>query len=822
MVIWPILTMPLDRFDKDKAPLNDSDTSTGHVSLRRRLLSLMFAAFAVLVAINATLIWSYAKGASNRSYDLLLAGASLSILERVGTTTEGLGVDIPYSALEIVGLAKDDRVFYAVNSHRSGLLTGTDGLPRPDKYKPSSDPVFFDEIFSGELFRFVLQSRRIQTITGPVWVDVQIGQSRFARTAQARELFVSGVAGLAFLSIIGLIFVWLAIRRALRPLASIEKDLAWREPSDLSPLTLDPPREIISLIKAINEFMSRLSSARTQSETFIADVAHQTRTSLAALQGQLALAGDADGEIMLRKRLRLAERQAEKASRLTNQLLSHAMVTHRADHEPLKEIKLEPLIRALLSEMLRDTSLRQIELSFEVTGSDVNEGVIAGDPISLREALRNLIENAVRHGPPKNEIDVLLSCDDAHIEIKISDAGPGIPESEYEAVLKRFHSLDQKTAGSGLGLSIVNQVAISHNGQFILSKAARGGLSAMLRFPALMASLFLFFIAVPENAYAQTVLKVWSATDTKAMQPVIDGFEKANPTIEIEYREFLTVELHDTFLKDSTAADVVISSAMDLQFDLVNRGLAQPVYTAEPLPDWAVWRSELFGFTFEPAVFAYSTERYDVNELPSTHRDLATFLREKQTELKGRVGTYDVRQSGIGYLYATQDAAQGQEALRMTEALGRVDARVFCCTVVMLNAIAKGELDFAYNLLGSYALASAKADPRIGVMLFDDYNLVMARTAFISKDAKNLAAAKQFVNFLLSAEGQHLISIAPAMIPIIDGNVHFDNLNHGHSGKEEFSFLPIRLSAGLLTYLDRLKRQRFLDNWEGAFSLSPE
>ena len=123
------------------------------------------------------------------------------------------------------------------------------------------------------------------------------------------------------------------------------------------------------------------------------------------------------------------------------------------------------------------------------------------------------------------------------------------------------------------------------------------------------------------------------------MQPVVDEFENVNPGICVDYREFQSVELHRRFLENSTMPDVVISSAMDLQFGLVNRGVAQRVDVPSSAHDWGAWRSELFRFTFEPTVLAFATSTFDAADLPHTHRDLATFLRERQVDLDGRIGT---------------------------------------------------------------------------------------------------------------------------------------------------------------------------------------
>ena len=789
-------------------------------SLRGRLLAAMTLGFALLALPLSALLWNYAREAANRTHDLLLAGSALAMLERVSSGAGGPTVDIPYSALSILGLAPDDRVFYGVTAlgpSGAAAITGAEDLPLPEGYEPAAAPVFYDARHGGERARFAAQARRITDGGAPVWVLVRVGQTTRARDAQAISLFALGAGGLGLVSLLGLGAVWLAIRGALRPLAAVGRDIRGRAPSDLSPVAGDPPREVRDLVGSIDGFMERLDLSRRRTEGFIADVAHQTRTSLAALRGQLALAGDARDEGELRERVRRAERQAERTVRLTNQLLSHAMVIHRAEGGAVAPVDLRDLARALLAEMLRDTALRRVDLAFEADGPGA---AVRGDAISIREALRNLVENAVRHGPPDNRIAVRVRTEPETVELEVADQGPGIPAADRAAAMERFRSLDPDAGGSGLGLAIVKAVADTHGAALLLEDAPPpGGLSARLRFPRAAAALLALALTLPGGGAGAGDLAVWSATDTAAFAPVIAAFERASPGDRILHREFDTADLHRAVLEAGVdLPDVVISSAMDLQVDLVNRGLARPLPRAGAgLPDWAAWRSELFGFTFEPVAMVYRAAEFDPGRLPATHGELAAMLREREAELRGRVATYDVTRSGVGYLFATQDAVQGAQSQRLAEAMGRAGARTFCCTSRMTDGVARGELSLAVNVIGSYALAAAREDPRIGVHFFRDYNLVMARTAFVPRAAADPEGGARFVAFLLSPEGQRAIARTSSLLPIDAAARTADASGPTLEGAGR-SFLPIRLAPSLLTYLDGLKRRRFLEDWSSVMS----
>ncbi|QFT60853.1 Swarming motility regulation sensor protein RssA (plasmid) [Sulfitobacter sp. THAF37] len=795
-------------------------TETGGHSLQRRLLVTMAAGFAILVLLISVLLWTYARAAANRSHDLLLAGTALSILERVSVGPEGATVDLPSSAMEILSLNPVDRVQYSVSLPDGQDLTGEPDLPAPSGLTPSATPVFFEEEYLGADFRFVIQSRQLSASEGRQWVVVQVGQSVELRNAQQRSFFVTGLIGLAGLSLIGLGFVWVAIRTSLAPLRQIAADLAQREPADLGTVVGTPPREIRGLFDAINGFIERLSRSRALTETFIADVAHQTRTSLSALQGHLSLAVDADNTEQMRSRLAKADRQAMRTVRLTNQLLANAMVIHRSDRSSLQPVALRPLVRDMLAETLRDSRMRRISLSLIDDGIREGEDMILGDPVSIREALRNLIENAVRHGPPDNTVTISLVASHAVLILSVEDAGPGIAEADLPRATERFTSLSESSTGSGLGLSIVKAVTDGHGADLRLGRSSLGGLGVTLIFKRLMTLLVLLAWPLWASAPAQAeTLLVHSATDTPAMTPLIEAFEARMPGVQVEYVEFQTLDLYRTVLMaaDSSSPDLVISSAMDLQVDLVNRGFARRIQLSSQIapPSWSVWRSEVFGFTFEPAVIIYNKETVSRDELPRSHRDLATFVRENEDRFRGRIGTYDIAQSGIGYLYATQDSLQGPQVLRLFEILGRADLRTYCCTSEMVEATARGELAFAFNAIGSYAAAELQTEPNLGLHFFDDYNLAMTRTAFVPNGAHRADLAARFIEFLLSGDGQRIIAEETPLIPLIPDQNQKSPI--GREIQERLgTFLPIRLTPGLLTYLDELKRKDFLSAWETA------
>ena len=316
-------------------------------------------------------------------------------------------------------------------------------------------------------------------------------------------------------------------------------------------------------------------------------------------------------------------------------------------------------------------------------------------------------------------------------------------------------------------------------------------------------------------------LNIHSATDTSAIIGLIAGFEAANPGVRVNYTEYNTSELHAAVIGSGGAGmDVVISSAMDLQVDLVNRGLAQAFRprSAETLPDWASWRNEIWGFTLEPVLMAYNKAAFEGRSLPRTRSELASQVRDDPAFYNRRVGTYDVALSGVGYLFATQDARRGYQLPRLVETLGRAEALTYCCSGLILAAVGEGRLVYGYNVIGSYALDVAARDPRIGLYLLDDYTLAFSRTAFVPQRADNPGLGQRFISYLLSEEGQAEIARSGGLVPVtaLEGAAP-EKVLELLRGQP---LLPIRLGPGLLTYLDRMKQDRFLTDWSASFGRS--
>lgn len=326
----------------------------------------------------------------------------------------------------------------------------------------------------------------------------------------------------------------------------------------------------------------------------------------------------------------------------------------------------------------------------------------------------------------------------------------------------------------------------------------------------------------PSIATEQARLVVKGATDVDAMKPLILDFQHLAPEVTVEFNDYVTNDLfreaEAACLNGSASGDLLLSSSVDQLVKLANDGCAQDHRSPETerVADWANWRDEVFGFTFEPAVIVYDGRRVPPEDVPRSHVEIAELLRAKPDVYRNRIGTYDVRASGIGYLLAFHDALQAPTTYgRLLESFSRAEVVTRCCNSEVLGEIANGRLRIAYNVLGSYAYAASRRNPDLRVVIPRDYALILSRGALIPKLAANPGLAQRFLDYLLSARGQKVarekaffFSEGAALPPDVDGPMSLIESGVGR---------PIRIGPALLAAQDQATRERFITNWSSLF-----
>jgi len=307
---------------------------------------------------------------------------------------------------------------------------------------------------------------------------VQVGEREKTREEIAAGVARNLLAPLAFaLPALGLL-VWLGTGRALGPLRTLGRQVQDRAPDNLGPLAAeDAPDEVVPLVHGLNALFGRVGGLLERERRFTADAAHELRTPLAALKTQAQVARGAADDAERSRALDNVVAGSDRAARLVEQLLTLARLEPDQMKERARPCDLREIARGTVAELAPAALGRGTEIELEDEGAAPAEG----HPELIAVLLRNLIDNAVRYGPPGGSVRVALTGS----SLSVSDQGPGIPPGERARVRERFYRIPgTEPSGSGLGLSIVERIAAIHGAQVALGEGPGGkGLRVTVAFP---------------------------------------------------------------------------------------------------------------------------------------------------------------------------------------------------------------------------------------------------------------------------------------------------------------------------------------------------
>lgn len=805
-------------------------------------LALLLAAAVVLIVF----IRDYAERSADRAFDRLLAASALTIAGAVQVEDDTVIVELPFASFGM--FSGHDRVFYAVEDPSGRAVTGYEDLSADLPELTSAGPVFADTMYRGELVRVASVGRLTSSGGDADWVTIHVAETQTEREALAAEIIGNAIVPVVALTLLAIALVWFGIGRMFAPLYQLEQELRGRAPDDLSPVDVPVPVEVSHLVSGLNAFMARLGSAMERVSGLVAEAAHEVRTPLASLRAQAEVAMDEQDPEALRRRVGRIHQGAIQASQLVSQLLMEATISHRLENQESDATALGTVVEEVKQRLDPDQAGR--------VGGGLPDAVasaqIRGDRVALREMVRNVIDNALRYsdGP----VEISGTAGDGTVTLAVSDRGPGIADGEKQLVLQRFKrgSASATTVGSGLGLSIVKRVAEAHRGTLTLKDRVGGGLTVEVVLPvvgrnarveqmrkalgSLAAMVVCLFLVNPHQANAastsypapdgssETVLTIVGVTDTPLFAQFITGFQTQRPDVTVIYEETDSLPLYERYLAGDLTPkpDLLVSSASDLMIKLANDGhaLAYDSPWIGELPDWAHWRNEVFGFTFEPAVIIYNPGRIGADEVPRTHLTLAEMLETQTDRFRGAIATYDIALSGVGYLLAAQDQVISSNFWRLAAAFGRVGAVFSGSSPAILNGVADGSLALGYNVLGSYAFARKEAGANIEIVVPDDYVLVLTRSMLIPRDAPYPDLGRAFVDFAISPAGQAVAAGQTALGSVANGG-RGEWTAKSIAARGRGVIQPIPLGPALMVSLDQQRRKRFLDTWGEIVSPKP-
>ncbi|MEQ5827591.1 sensor histidine kinase [Sulfitobacter sp. NFXS29] len=446
-------------------------------SLRNRLVLTLLGGAALLALLLVLAVRSHAIRVAQEGQDNILLASATSILDSAAIRDGSVQVDIPYAAFSMLSTPADDRLFYAVfqdGQFMSGYAELTLAEAGDDL-----GPNFRAGHLQDSPVRIIEASRTIIGAEGRRDLQLLLAQTQDAlsetldRISRDAALFGGGFFLLAALLSLG------ATKATIAPLSRLTASVTRRGPQDLRPFQSAVPQEMAPLVTSLNSLMGRLDQTLSQSEDFIAEAAHRVRTPLATVRSRAEATLQRVEKEENREAVRAMIKAIDESSRAAGQLLDHAMITFRADHLERDDLDLAVLVRELTERLAPIADMRDLRL--HVKGDQLVP--MTGDQILIQNALRNLIDNAIKYGPAESVIEIAIIAA-PRPQVRIRDHGPGFHADEIETLTSRFKRGRNaaKTIGSGLGLTIALDVATAHGGDLTLHNHPEGGACVTLSF----------------------------------------------------------------------------------------------------------------------------------------------------------------------------------------------------------------------------------------------------------------------------------------------------------------------------------------------------
>jgi two-component system sensor histidine kinase TctE len=439
---------------------------SGALSLQARLTAVIL--LPLMVVALAVGLWqmSSARGTATQVFERALLSAALAVANDVALSQ---GDALSARTRDLLADTSGGQVFYHVYGPDgvivAGYATPPVGIPRAGR--EIARPTYFDAVYLGR----AVQGVRLQTraeiegfagiFTTTVWQDATV------RSAFVRDLVLR--ATLAILALMGAValIVWFGVRLGLRPLMDLESAIARRSSDDLAPIQRAVPREARGIVAVLNRLFGQVSQSMTAQAEFISNAAHQLKTPIA---GVLSLA-EAVERAPTPEATKTRARDLLAAAQETAELSEKLLLLERAKAiSPASAQELFDLGDALPDWVHTITMPDRVSLQLNRAGPLV----LRGDVVMLREAVRNLVENALRHGGGGlSRIAVTAQQQAGWAVLRVEDNGAGLAAGDLAQAKARFRPL-AATSASGLGVSIVDAVAQGHGGRLELADAGPG------------------------------------------------------------------------------------------------------------------------------------------------------------------------------------------------------------------------------------------------------------------------------------------------------------------------------------------------------------
>jgi two-component system, OmpR family, sensor histidine kinase TctE len=454
-------------------------------SVRKRLLFVLISTMALLYFVLLGFAYVQTEQSTNEVYDEILRNTADSIASRIEVSTGGYRITLPSECLTMYTHNGIDSFYYEVfdsSGHR--LLSNARLVNSLQELNAAT---------ASEAKTFRLQDKYLRFLA----LEIPVSETplkrvtvAIAETLTARERFFAAsfipIAVAQFLAMaLSICLVWLFTNHAFVPFDQLRDKIVHRKRGDFTKIPEDSaPAEIEPVLSEFNKMCAELEGTVKTRERFISDAAHQLRTPLAALKTYSSFACELESSEELKDVVRRTDTALNSMSRVVNQLLTLANLDSTSELASLEFqlVDLNNVVSSSNSIAKMQASTKGIELLFtSLPGS----ATILGNRMGLEQLISNLLENAIQYAPSDTKVYVSLSNENDGIHLIVEDQGPGIPLEERANVFERFYRIRGASGGgSGLGLSIVKEVAAAHSANVNICVPTSGiGTRVIVSFP---------------------------------------------------------------------------------------------------------------------------------------------------------------------------------------------------------------------------------------------------------------------------------------------------------------------------------------------------
>ncbi len=433
-------------------------------SIRRRLLVALLPSLVAVLFLGFYLDYRLARQTADTAYDQSLADAVLDLESHLRSEGGVVRIEIGDDADSMLRSAAPDKLYYAVRDEQGKLIAGDADLPPPSGAAPGIVR-YADRDFRAQRVRDAV----LWTTMPGTKVSIRVAETTRRRNASRDRILAAMMLQNFAVTAVILLSAFLGIRRGLRPLRHLEKEIASRSATDLREIDMaGTPSELHPVLLRLNALFKLVLVSAGRQQRFIADAAHQLRSPLTALQNQLDLAASEHIFNGHAERLEKIETATGRIGHLLRQLLAYAKTENEAAvAERFEMLALDALVGESASEFVDAAVAKNIDLGYEISPATVK-----GSAWMIREALGNLVDNAIRYTPVDGTITVRCGERPEAVFLEVCDSGPGISKEHAERVFDR------------LGLSIVHEIAVAHGAAIALATSSLGGLEVRVTFPS--------------------------------------------------------------------------------------------------------------------------------------------------------------------------------------------------------------------------------------------------------------------------------------------------------------------------------------------------